>query len=259
MPAQSILITGAGSGIGYAAAQWFATAGWYVGAFDLARESMQTLVATHGESRVMAGVMDVTDPESVAAGVETFVQASGGWLDCVLNNAGLLAVGHFAEISGTRHTELSRVNVEGVMQVAYAAHSHLAATPGARLINMASAAADYGVPDFASYSASKFAVRGLTEALNLEWRSDGIYVCDVMPPFVRTPMLEDAPQVPVVDRMGVHLTAEDVVAEIWRAAHARRRSKVHWPVSGRYKLLYYPGLLLPTWLKRLFMRVISHY
>lgn len=259
MPQQSILITGAGSGIGYAAAQWFATAGWHVGAFDLTRESMEPLVATHGESRVMAGVMDVTDPESVAAGVEAFVEASGGRLDCLLNNAGLLAIGRFAELPAARQSGIIQVNVTGVMQLAHTAHSHLARTAGARMINMASAAADYGVPDFATYSTSKFAVRGLSEALNLEWRADGIYVCDVMPPFVRTAMLDDAPDVTVIDRMGVHLTADDVVAVIWRAAHDRGRRKVHWPVGTRYKFMYYFGLPLPTWLKRLCMRILSGY
>lgn len=257
MTQQTIIITGAGSGIGYAAAQAFAAAGWRVGAFDLTLEPMQPLVASHGEARVLAGVMDVTDAESVAAGVARFVAATDGRLDCVLNNAGLLAIGRFADIPLARHVAIARVNIEGVMQVAHAAYPHLARTPGARLINMASAAADYGTPDFASYSASKFAVRGLTEALNLEWHQDGIHVCDVMPPFVRTPMLDEMPEVPIIQRLGVRLSAEGVVAEILRAAHDTRRRRVHWPVSLQYKCLYYSGLLLPTWLKRLVIRTFS--
>lgn len=257
MSKESILITGAGSGIGLAAAKRFAAAGFHVGAFDLAYASVATLAEDYGEATVMAGVMDVTDADSVAEGVASFVAASGGRLDCVLNNAGLLAIGQFAAISLARHTAIARVNIEGVMQVAHAVYPYLARTPGARLINLASAAADYGTPDFASYSSSKFAVRGFTEALNLEWRRAGIYVCDIMPPFVRTPMLDDAPDVSVIQRLGVKITAEDVVAEIWRAALDRRRRKVHWPVSAQYKVLYYAGLLLPTWVKRRIMGGLS--
>lgn len=257
MTEQSILVTGAGSGIGRAVAERFAGAGWLVGAYDLAREPVDALAAEFGADRVIPGVVDVTDPESVAAAVNGFAERADGRLDCVINNAGLLTIGRFAEIDGARHAAIANVNFQGVMQTAHAAHPHLARTQGACLINLASGSADYGVPDLASYSASKFAVRGFTEALNLEWRANGIYVCDIMPPFVRTPLLDDAPEAPVIQRMGVHLTPDDVAAVAWRASHNRGRRKVHWPVSAHYKLLYYAGLLLPTWLKRLAMRGLS--
>lgn len=257
MTARSILITGAGSGIGRAVAARFGRAGWRVGAFDLAREPVDALADELGGESMMTGVMDVTDAESVAAGVNDFVEYAGGRLDCLCNNAGLLGMGRFAELDWCRHAAIAGVNFRGVMQLAHVAHPHLDRTAGACLINMASASADYGVPDLASYSASKFAVRGLTEALNLEWRADDIYVCDIMPPFVRTPMLDDAPEVPIMRRMGVRLSPDDVAAVVWRAAHNRRRRKVHWPVSAHYKLLYYAGSPLPTWLKRLAMRGLS--
>ena len=72
-----------------------------------------------------------------------------------------------------------RVNVEGVLVTARAAHGALAATPGSVLISMASVSAGYGVPTHAVYSASKHAVRALTEALSLELQPDGIRVLDV--------------------------------------------------------------------------------
>ena len=87
---------------------------------------------------------------------------------------------------------------------------------------MSSLSSEYGVPSEAVYSASKFFVRGLTEAMNIEWERHGIHVSDVMPNFVRTPMMEGVTG-KLVDSVGIHLTAEDVVRAIWRAASDRRR------------------------------------
>ncbi|MCP6059511.1 SDR family NAD(P)-dependent oxidoreductase, partial [Klebsiella pneumoniae] len=87
------------------------------------------------------------------------------------------------------HARILAINVQGVVQMTHAAFPYLKATPGAQVINMGSASGVYGTPHMASYSASKFAVRGFTEALELEWRRHGIRVGDLMPPFVRTPMV----------------------------------------------------------------------
>ena len=258
MTAKAILVTGAGSGIGRAAARRFAEAGWLVGAYDVdpdaAAATGEHLAAGQGHS----GVMDVTDDASVAAALDEFTNIAGGRLDVLFNSAGVLSIGAFSDLPLARHLRHVDVNLAGLMRVTHAAFPALRATPGARVINMSSASADYGVPDFATYSASKFGVRGLTEALNLEWRRHDIHVCDMMPPFVRTPMLAGGPEPRSLQRLGVRLEADDVAAAVWRAATGRRR-KTHWPVSRHYRLLYYTGLLLPPWLKRLIMRTISGY
>lgn len=252
-----ILITGAGSGIGRAVAQRFAAAGWLVGAYDIDADAAAATVAALDGDQARSGAMDVTDDVSVASALEDFTTATGGRLDVLFNSAGVLAIGGFADLPLSAHLRHADVNFAGLMRVTHAAFPTLRATPGARVINMSSASADYGVPDFASYSASKFAVRGLTEALNLEWRVHGIHVCDVMPPFVRTPMLDGEPEPTSLRRLGVRLTADDVAATVLRAATGRR--KPHWPVSAHYKLLYYTGAIVPTWLKRLIMRLVSGY
>jgi len=72
----------------------------------------------------------------------------------------------------------------------------------------------------ATYSASKFFVRGFTEAMNIEWERHGIHVCDVMPNFVATPMM-DAAHGDIVDLIGINLTAEDAAKTIARAAEDR--------------------------------------
>ncbi|CAN5260897.1 hypothetical protein BH09MYX1_BH09MYX1_17660 [soil metagenome] len=91
---------------------------------------------------------------------------------------------------------------------------------------MSSASAIYGQPEMAVYSATKFFVRGLTEALDLELRAKGIRVCDVMPGFVDTPMVRNEAQKPrSMSVFGVKTKPEDVAAIVWRAAHSQR---LHW-------------------------------
>ena len=77
---------------------------------------------------------------------------------------------------------------------------------------------------------TKFFVRGLTEALNIEWERHGIHVCDVMPNFVDTPMMAAADG-DIVGSIGINLTAADVADTILRAADDR--SRVHWKVDTR--------------------------
>ena len=256
MTDKCIFITGAGSGIGRATALRFARAGWFVGAFDLDAASAQTLADEIGGDKVLAGAIDVTDDASVADAMAAFEQAAGGRMHVLFNSAGVLKIGPFDEVGLDTHLWHFDVNVAGTMRVMLAALPQLRQTPGASVINMSSASADYGVPDFASYSSTKFAVRGLTEALNLEWAAYDIHVCDVMPPFVNTRMVTSAPDhVASIDSLGVKLTAEDVADVVWRAAGSR--GATHWPVGAQFKLIWYSGQVLPAWLKRRVMKAVS--
>ena len=118
----------------------------------------------------------------------------------------------------------------GVINGVAAALPHLRATAAAHgrahIINMCSASAIHGSPDHSSYSASKFAVRGLTEALSIELEADSIVVCDVLPAFVDTAMVTGQEnQSVLVEKMGIVHTAADVAELIWSAASGNR---VHW-------------------------------
>ena len=87
-------------------------------------------------------------------------------------------------------------------------------------------------------------MRALTEALNIEWARQGIRVVDIMPPFVKTPMLDDAEfRAPVVDRLGVNLTADDIAAKAWQAAN--ENVAVHNPVGGVFKFIKLMDKVLP--------------
>lgn len=93
------------------------------------------------------------------------------------------------------------------------------------------------------------------EALELEWRRHGIRVADLMPPFVRTPMVAGQTyRPPVLRRLGLRLDAEDIAEAAWRQAHSRR---VHRPVGGLFTALYWAGQLSPPWVNRAVMAWLS--
>lgn len=183
----SILISGAASGIGAATARLFHTRGWRVGLLDVDEKA---LVAELGGA--WHAPLDVVEAAAVKAALGDFCALSGGQLRLLFNGAGILRTGAFADIELEQHTRQVQINVLGVLNLCHAAYPYLKVTSAAQVINMGSASALYGVPQLASYSASKFVVRGLTEALELEWREYGIRVGDLMPPFVDTPMLSAA-------------------------------------------------------------------
>lgn len=249
----SMLISGAASGIGAATARLFHARGWRVGLLDVDEGALAALAAELGGA--WHAPLDVVDAAAVQAAVAEFCAQGGGQLRLLFNAAGILRTGAFVDIELEQHTRLVQINVLGVLNLCHAAFAYLKATPGAQVINMGSASALYGVPQLASYSASKFAVRGLTEALELEWREHGIRVGDLMPPFVDTPMVRSQAQRPaVMQRLGVRLEAEQIAEAAWQQAHA---SKVHRPVGLQFWLLHTLGQITPGWINRLLMAWLS--
>ncbi|MDX1635118.1 MAG: SDR family oxidoreductase [Marinobacter sp.] len=249
-----MLITGAASGIGAATARRFAQAGWTLGLLDVNAEALEQLQARLGDKHWIR-TCDVTDAESVTRAVADFGAFSGNQLHLLLNCAGILNIGQFEDIAMADHARIIDINVTGLMRVTHEAFPLLKATPGARVINMSSASATYGTPHFASYSASKFAVRGLTEALNIEWQAHDILVQDIMTPFVKTPMVEGQSfRAPVIERLGVRLSAEDLAEEIWKAHQGK---EVHHLVGLQFKTLVASNKWLPTALTRSVMGYLS--
>lgn len=251
-PVPSVFITGAASGIGRACALRFARAGWRLGLADRDGAALESVVTELGAVPVQSYGLDVGDGEAVRQALADF--CTGQPLNALVNNAGILSVGKFSELPLQRHQQIIDVNVKGVIHCAHAAFPYLRAAQGV-LINMSSASAIFGTPDFASYSASKFAVRGLTEALASEWKSEGVAVCDVLPPFVDTPML--APHrssSKLFASMGVRLRAQDVAEAVFRCTTQRR---VHNPLTGSVRLFYSLANVAPVWLQQRLMRALS--
>lgn len=253
---RAVFITGAASGIGRATAMLFARRGWFVGLADIDEAALAALARELGSERSWHCRLDVASAAGWEAALAAFFRRTGR-LDVLVNNAGILISGPFTGNPLARHHALVDVNLKGVLNGCHVARPWLLQTPGARVINLSSSAAEYGQAALATYSATKFAVRGLTEALNVEWQADGIRVMDVMPLFVRTAMVEgmDAAS---VRRLGVRLTPDDVAGVVLRAArYEGSYGKVHWPVGWMARWLHALSGMGPDRLSRFLARLIA--
>ncbi len=258
-PRKSIFITGAAAGIGRATALRFAAAGWRIGLYDINLLGVKALASEIGPQAVV-GKLDVGNEAAFAKALADFAEPSDGRIDVLFNNAGILSTGDFESMPLARCHALIDINAKGVLNGCHAAFPYLKAAKG-RVINMASASAIYGAPAFAVYSASKFFVRGLTEALNIEWARHGVYVCDVMPLFVDTPMvqaLQDKPK--TLTSLGVRLRASDIAAAVYEAAtRPAWRCPVHWVPGAQTRALALLNKLLPQRLYRASNKYFSGY
>jgi NAD(P)-dependent dehydrogenase (short-subunit alcohol dehydrogenase family) len=249
---KSVFISGGGAGIGRETARQFAAAGWRVGLGDVDAEALAQTQAMIGASCETV-VLDVTDPAQWQDGLATFCGAGG--LDLLVNNAGVLSAGPFESIPLAAHRRLIDINVTGVINGCHCALPWLRKAPDPRLINIASASAIYGQPDIATYSASKFAVRALTEALDIEWARHGVQVSALWPIFVRTAMVDNAPEMRATQKLGVHLKPEDVASVILKTAQSRRPA-LHIPVGPQAGLLRTLIGVVPD---RIASRLVAHF
>lgn len=231
---KSIFITGAGSGIGLATAQLFVRQGWRVGLADRQGAAVEALAVELGPS-AEAFEVDVIDPQAVQHALAGFCRGPSGPLQALFNSAGIVEMQLFAQTPLARLHQIVAVNLNGVINCIHAALPHLAAARGAQVVTMGSAAGIHGIPEEAVYSATKFAVRGLTEALNIELAAQDIWVSDVMVTYVRTPMVQQAPrQAKSVELLGYSAGPEDVATLVWQAVHEQA---VHWFLGGADSML----------------------
>lgn len=219
---KTIVVTGAGSGIGRATALHFATKGWFVGLFDLNGSAVESLAQSIGPERCFGAAMDVCDDDSVARGIERFATENDGVIDVLFNNAGILAAGFLDELSLAEQMRVVDVNLKGLISCTYHTLPYLKKAQSGRVINMSSASAFYGTAHLAVYSATKAAVSSLTESLNMELESAGIHVCDIRVPYVATPLLETEIKAASLENMGANLAPEDVAAMVYRALDSRK-------------------------------------
>jgi|SRR5829696_266175 len=254
----SILISGAGRGIGRATAQLFLSRGWRVGLYDVDVDADAAADAAGSSPAAVHGVLDVRDPDQWRAVLRDF--CGDGGLDVLVNNAGVLASGPFVAIDGEAHRRMVDVNVGGVINGAVAGHPCLRRARRGLLLNLCSASALYGQPSLATYGATKAAAKSLTEALDIEWRGDGVRVRSLLPLFVATEMVSrDGRSARSVARLGVRLTAGDVAAAAWRVVHERRRwlRSPHRPVGAQTRVLAAASAVTPDWANRLVVRRIA--
>jgi len=180
--AQTILITGASSGIGKVTAKLFHDKGWNVIATMRAPEKETGLTALE---RVLVTRLDVTDEASiaqaVAAGTERF-----GKIDVLLNNAGYGAYGPLEAFTMDRIRRQFDTNVLGLLAVTKAVIPHMRANKAGTIVNISSIGGQMTFPLGALYHGTKFAVEGISESLHFELAAAGIKVKIVEPGMIDT-------------------------------------------------------------------------
>ena len=249
---KAIFITGAASGIGLGAAKRFAKEGWFVGLADIDAAGLRAALDAIGRGNGATYLLDVRDRSAWDDALSIFTTAAGGRLDVLLNNAGVASYGYIEDQNEDEIARQLDINIRGVIAGARAALPYLKTTPGSQLVNVSSCASIYGAPKMAVYAATKFAVRGLSEALEIEFARFGVGVKCVMPWFVDTPIL-DVGAAGSNEKMsdgiragGVPVyTVEECSGVIWGAVHAKELKHIVGARGRQFAWLtrLFPGLV----------------
>ena len=234
-----LFVTGAASGMGRATALRFAKWGWFVGGYDVNDAGLASLAEELGEGGLVRH-LDVTDKADYDRAVAEFGEVSGGRLDLLFNNAGIGEGGFFEDVPYEASMRIIQINLVGVVNGIYAALPLLKNTPGSLCFTTSSSSATYGAPGLAVYAATKHAVKGLTEALSIEFERHGVRVADVLPGLIDTPILTTSGNHSGVFPEGVRpqdvapktgpfrlMPPESVAEVVWEAYQSDR---LHWYV-----------------------------
>lgn len=220
---RTAVVTGAGSGIGRALALVLARRHCHLALADINEDGLRQtaeLVATPG-LRISCHHLDVSDAEAVASFPDV-VRASHPGVDLLFNNAGVALGGTFEQISDADFEWLFGINFGGVVRMTRAFLPLLKASDDARIVNLSSVYGLIGPPEQTAYAASKFAVRGFSEALRHELKGSSVGVTVVHPGGVATAIADNA-------RAPSGVSAEEVAH---RRVAARKMLKLAPEVAG---------------------------
>jgi NADP-dependent 3-hydroxy acid dehydrogenase YdfG len=244
----TVLVTGAARGIGLATAERFAAAGVRVVLGDLDDDLVDKAARTIGRG-ALGLRLDVADRGSFAAFVER-AQAEVGPVDVLVNNAGIMPIAPLVEESDDATDRIIDVNLRGVVTGTKLVVPGMVARGRGHVVNVASGVGRIALAHGATYSASKYAVVGFTEAMRTELRPHGVDVSAVLPTVVATEL-----------GSGLQATRgmrpcrpEEVAATI--VAVAQRPRFETW-VPRHAKAIYYGANLLPRRAKDVLARSLG--
>lgn len=242
-----VLITGASQGIGKQIVLAAARRGARVLAAARNEQLLKELVdeASKENLQIQYVVADVTSAEDRRKMVLAAQDGMQG-LDILINNAGIGATGHFADCSPERMRQIFEVNVFGLTETTRAFLPLLKQGNKPAIVNISSVAAKRGIPARSEYSASKFAVKGFSEALRAELYKDGVDVLVVSPGLTQTNfsqnMIEQKALVKLDHMRG--MTADQVA---WKTIRAIEKGKNESTLTFKGKLI----ALVSKWFPRL--------
>jgi NAD(P)-dependent dehydrogenase (short-subunit alcohol dehydrogenase family) len=240
------LITGAGSGIGRALAIEAAKRGVTVALCgrraDALSETLTKMAPNSGHLRLRG---DITVP-AVRRGLRDYLWRRWGGLDLLVNNAGVVAVGPLAHMGDAELERLIATNVVAPLALTREMLPLLRRAAPSRIVNVGSIFGDIAYPLFATYSASKFALRGLSIALRREFKPFGIGVTYVAPRATKTGAAQAYG--PLFEPLQMRMDEPAVVADqIWRAV-AKDADSVY--AKGPERLFVFVQRLFPTLVDR---------
>jgi NAD(P)-dependent dehydrogenase (short-subunit alcohol dehydrogenase family) len=251
-----VVITGAGSGIGRELALLCARRGADLALCDINDPGLADAAKEARElgAAVLTSRVDVSDGEAMTRfAEETF--ARFGRVDLVVNNAGVGLVGGFLDTSRKDWEWLVGINLMGVVHGCDAfLPTMIASGRGGHVVNLSSAAGVLANPQLSAYSATKFAVFGLSEALRMEFKPHGIGVTAVCPGIINTAIAQTSPirgvgdlrerrtrLASAYDKRGY--TAKRVAYNILRAVD---RDRAVAPIAAEAHVMYGLSRALPT-------------
>lgn len=235
---KTVVITGAGSGLGRALAMHYAAEGWSVAAMDInlsaAEATVEAVMTAGGDA--LAQAVDVRDEAAVDAGAEA-AAARFGQINAWINNAGIAASGMVADTPMQQWQMVIDIDLLGVVRGARAAIPWLRRAGGGHISNVASFAGIANPPGMGSYNVAKAGVISFSETLRAELADENIHVCVACPSFFKTNLVassravagKDAPDAPqamekITEKLMAksRFTAEDVASAMYNAAERRR-------------------------------------
>lgn len=221
-PSKTIVVTGAGSGIGRAVAQRFAAGGWQVALVGRTPDTLDetaSLVTRAARSRCATFVCDVSKPADVDV-MAADVLARFGSVHVLVNAAGInVPRRSLREVSLDDWHRVVDTNLHGAYYCIRAFLPSMRAQRDGTIVNINSdvgkLARDLAGP---AYVTSKFGMTGLTQQINAEERTNGIRATSIFPRDVNTPLLDKRPQPPPAEVRARMLQPEDLAACVWLAA-----------------------------------------
>ncbi|MGI9408378.1 MAG: SDR family NAD(P)-dependent oxidoreductase [Hyphomicrobiaceae bacterium] len=188
---RTVLITGAGNGIGRGIASAFAKQGAHVWLTDIDREAAEAASTELGKTggKTTPYALDVTNPQNITA-LLSAIESDSGRIDTLINNAGLNVRADFRHMTDDDWQTIRETNLDSVVRISRDAFSLLKASDHASIVNLASIMAGRGLRQLVGYTATKGAVVSLTRGLAVEYAAFDIRVNALAPGFVETALTD---------------------------------------------------------------------